>query len=270
MPRPCVELLAAEPLREQRNPLSNRDMTEAQLMLLLLQVFVVLGLARLLGELFRRFDQPPLVGEILAGVILGKTVLGSFFPGLFETLFPDDALQLALFDVTAQIGILLLLLVIGLEVDVASAWKLRRQSLGVAVTGVVVPLIVGTAMAWLFYDAWAEVSTPRPVFALFVGAAVSITAITVVARLLFDLRILKSDLGLLLLSAMAINDLLGWIVLAVAMGMLASISTGVGGFDPVRIGGFLAGWGGFSGVGTGFGLTGFSRFFGWSEPKGNH
>ena len=131
-------------------------MTEEQLLLFLMQVLVVLGLARLLGEVFRRFDQPALAGEILAGLILGKTVFGSLAPGLFDAIFPADALQLALFDVTAQFGILFLLLVIGLEVDVASAWKMRRQALGVAVTGVVVPMVLGTGMAWVFYDAWSE------------------------------------------------------------------------------------------------------------------
>jgi K+:H+ antiporter len=244
-------------------------MSDEQLLLFLMQVLVVLGLARLLGELFRRFDQPPLAGEILAGLILGKTVLGSLAPGVFETLFPADALQLALFDVTAQIGILFLLLVIGLEVDVASAWKMRRQSLLLAVTGVVVPLALGSTMAWFFYDTWAEVATPRPAFALFIGAAVSITAITVVARLLFDLRILKSDLGLLLLSAMAINDLLGWVVLAVVLGMLGSDSTGPAGaaLDAVRIAGVLTGTVLFSGIATTIGRAGTTRVLRWFEAK---
>ncbi len=194
-------------------------MHEGQLLLFLVQLLVVLGLARSLGEVFRRRGQPPLVGEILAGLLLGASVLGNLAPESFATLFPDDPVQLALFDATAQLGILFLLLVIGLEVDVASAWQLRRQSLAIAITGVVVPLALGTSAAWLMFDAWAEVPATRPAFSLLVGAAVSITAITVVARLLLDLRIAKSDLGLLLLSAMAINDLLGWAVLAMVLSL---------------------------------------------------
>lgn len=197
-------------------------MGEEQLLLFLIQVFVVLALARLLGEIFRRFDQPPLVGEILAGLLLGKTVLGGIFPEFFASLFPDDELQLALFEVTAQFGVLFLLLAIGLEVDIASAWKLRRQALSVAVMGVLFPMLLGTGFAWVFYDSWSELNVARLPFSLFVGTAVSITAITVVARLLFDLKIVKSDLGLLLLSAMAINELLGWVVLALVLGMLGS------------------------------------------------
>lgn len=194
-------------------------MHEGQLLLFLVQLLVVLGLARLLGEVFRRLGQPPLVGEILAGLLLGASVLGNVAPEWFSMLFPDEPVQLALFDATAQLGILFLLLVIGLEVDVASAWQLRRQSMAIAITGVVVPLALGTCAAWLMYDSWTEVPATRPAFSLLVGAAVSITAITVVARLLLDLRIAKSDLGLLLLSAMAINDLLGWAVLAIVLSL---------------------------------------------------
>ncbi len=194
-------------------------MHEGQLLLFLTQLLLVLASARLLGEVARRLGQPPLVGEILAGLLLGASVLGNVAPGVFGALFPSEPVQLAFFEATAQIGILFLLLVIGLEVDVASAWKLRRQSLSIAVTGVVVPLALGTATAWSMFDGWAEVPTTRASFSLLVGAAVSITAITVVARLLLDLRIAKSDLGLLLLSAMAINDLLGWAVLAMVLSL---------------------------------------------------
>lgn len=213
-----------------------RGMSHEHLLLFLVQMLIVLGLARLLGEAVRRFGQPALAGEILAGLILGQTVLGRLAPGTFARLFPSDPMQTALFEVVAQIGILFLLLAIGLEVDVAAAWKLRRQSMGVAVTGVVVPLALGAAAAWVCYGAWAETDVSRLAFALFVGAAVSITAITVVARLLYDMKILKSDLGLLLLSAMAINDLLGWLVLAIAIGLASTGAAAAGSIEIGRLG----------------------------------
>lgn len=207
-------------------------MSHDQLLTLLSQLLLVLGLARLLGEVARRFHQPPMVGEILAGLLLGQTILGHAFPESYARLFPLDATQDALFDVTAQIGVLFLLLVIGLEVDVSAAWKLRRKSISIAVAGVVVPLALGAAAAWTAYPRWIETEVARLPFALFIAVAVSITAITVVARLLFDLRMVKSDLGLLLLSAMAINDLLGWAILAVVLS-LAGASGGAIGFLQV-------------------------------------
>lgn len=203
-------------------------MSGEPIFLFLIQVVVVLGLARILGEVFRWFRQPPLAGEILAGVLLGQTVLGHLAPDLFAALFPPDELQEAMFGVTAEIGILFLLLVVGLEVNVASAWKMRNQTFTVAVTGVLVPLALGTAVAGLLYDQWVEVPTPRLAFALLVGAGVAITAITVVARLLFDLKIIKSDLGLFLISALALNELLGWAVLAVVLGLVGADTSGEG------------------------------------------
>lgn len=210
-------------------------MTDDAMLLFLVQVVVVLALARTLGEVFRRLKQPPLAGEILAGVLLGKTVLGHLAPEVFTWLFPADEIQEAMFGVTAEIGILFLLLVVGLEVNVASAWKMRNQTFVVAVTGVVVPLALGTAVAWFLYDRWVEVPAPRLAFALLVGAGVAITAITVVARLLFDLKIIKSDLGLFLISAMALNELLGWAVLAVVLGLVGEGAT-AGGLAGTMVG----------------------------------
>jgi Kef-type K+ transport system membrane component KefB/mannitol/fructose-specific phosphotransferase system IIA component len=256
-------------------------MDEGQLLLFLTQVLVVLAAARIVGEVFRHFDQPPLAGEILVGLLLGKTVLGQLAPGVFEALFPQDQTQLALFDVTAQIGILLLLLVIGLEVDVASAWRLRRQSFSVAVSGVLVPLrqsfsvavsgvlvplALGTWVAWLFYGAWSAPAVPQLAFSLFVGAAVSITAITVVARLMFDLKIVKSDLGLLLISAMAINELLGWLVLAIVLGLIGAAEHGgsnVAGLLMI-VGGTVAA----SGVAMTFGRKLTTRILQWFDARG--
>jgi len=241
-------------------------MTEAQLLLFLTQVLIVLAAARILGEVFRAFDQPPLAGEILAGLLLGKTVFGQIAPGAFEALFPEDPTQLALFDVTAQIGILFLLLVIGLEVDVASAWRLRKQSFSVAVAGVLIPLALGTGVAWLAYDGWSDGSVPRLAFSLFVGAAISITAITVVARLMFDLKIVKSDLGLLLLSAMAINELLGWLVLAIVLGMVGAADQG--GASPIQLLMIVGGTVLAVGLATTFGRTGTTRLLNWFDTQG--
>lgn len=241
-------------------------MSEDQLLLFLTQVLVVLAAARIMGEIFRYFDQPPLAGEIFAGLLLGKTVFGQLAPGAFEALFPEDPTQLALFDVTAQIGILFLLLVIGLEVDVASAWRLRRQSFSVAVCGVVVPLAMGTGVAWFAYESWGDPAVPKLAFALFVGAAISITAITVVARLMFDLKIVKSDLGLLLLSAMAINELLGWLVLAIVLGMVGAAEHG--GQNPFGLLAIVGGTVVAAGIATTFGRTFTTRTLQWFDAKG--
>ena len=236
------------------------------ILLFLIQVVIVLTLARVLGEVFRWFKQPPLAGEILAGVILGQTILGHLAPDLFHLLFPPDPLQEAMFRVTAEIGILFLLLVVGLEVNISSAWKMRHQTFTVAVTGVIVPLALGAAVAWLMYDQWMEVPSPRLAFALLVGTGVAITAITVVARLLFDLKIVKSDLGLFLISAMALNELLGWAVLAVVLGLVGAGAAGEGvrvvGLASTLVGVLL-----FAAFALTVGRTLTTRAFLWMEKK---
>ena len=241
-------------------------MHEDPILMFLVQVLAVLALARGLGEVFRRFRQPPLAGEILAGILLGQTVLGHLAPDVFHWLFPPDELQNAMFRVTSEIGILFLLLVVGLEVNVASAWKMRHRTLTVAFTGVVVPLAVGTGVAWIMYERWVEVAVPPFAFALLVGAGIAITAITVVARLLFDLKIIKTDLGLFLISAMALNELLGWVVLAVVLGLVGA-GTGAGG---VRGGQLAATMGGillFAGFALTVGRDLTTRALRWIERK---
>ncbi len=235
------------------------------ILLFMIQVAVVLGVARVFGEVFRALRQPPLAGEILAGIVLGQTVLGHLAPDLFAALFPADPIQQAMFDVTAEIGILFLLLVVGLEVNVAAAWRMRSQTLTVAVTGVVVPLALGTAVAWGMFDVWAEVPAPRLAFSLLVGAGVAITAITVVARLLFDLKIIKSDLGLFLISAMALNELLGWAVLAVVLGLVGTGATG--GMDAAGLVGTLIGVLAISGFALTLGRRWTSAGLLWMERK---
>ena len=238
------------------------------ILLFMVQVVIVLALARTLGELFRWSKQPPLAGEILAGLLLGQTVLGHVAPDLFASLFPPDEVQDAMFRATAELGIMFLLLVVGLEVNVASAWKMRSQTFTVAVTGVVVPLALGVVVTWLLYDEWVEATTTaRLPFSLLVGAGVAITAITVVARLLFDLKVIKSDLGLFLISAMALNELLGWAVLAVVLGLVGIEAAGqegaAGGLARTLIGVLI-----FSTFALTLGRSLTTRVLLWMDRKG--
>lgn len=243
-------------------------MSEDRILLFLIQMLVVLALARVLGEVARKLGQPPFAGEILAGLLLGQTVLGHLAPGAFAALFPGDELQRAMFGVTADIGILFLLLVVGLEVNVVAAWRMRKQTFGVAVTGVVVPMLLGTLVAWFMYDQWIELEAPRLAFALLVGAGISITAITVVARLLFDLNIVKSDLGLFLVSAMAINELLGWLVLAVVLGLVGASAVGGEGVDVRHLAIVLGVVVSFTAVSATIGRGLVTRVLIWLRAKG--
>ncbi len=194
-------------------------MSEHQLGVFLLQVFLLLALARGVGEVLRRFGHPPLVGEILVGLLLGPTILGRVWPALQVGLFPPDPVQRSMLATVSWFGVLFLLLETGLEIDVSAAWRQRGPSLRIGITALLVALFVGTGLSYLLpvrYMPGPEVRLP---FALFLGTTIAIGAMVIIARVLHDLDLVKSDLGLVTLCGYAVNDILAWVILSVVLGL---------------------------------------------------
>ncbi|UCF18658.1 MAG: cation:proton antiporter [Gemmatimonadota bacterium] len=194
-------------------------MTEQHLGIFLIQVLLLLALARGLGEVLRRFGHPPLVGEIAIGLLLGPTILGRAWPALQSALFPPDPIQLAMLDTVAWFGVLFLLLETGLEVDVSAAWRQRGPALRIGVIGVLVPLVVGFGLSLALPGRYLTDPGVRVPFALFLGTTMAISAMVIIARVLHDLDLVKSDLGLVTLCGYAVNDILAWVILSVVLGM---------------------------------------------------
>ena len=192
-------------------------LSEHHLLIFLLQVLLLLGLARGCGELLRRWGHPPLVGEILVGVVLGPTVLGRLLPVFHHTLFPADPIQLAMLETVSWFGVLFLLLETGLEVDVSAAWRQRGPALRIGIIGVIVPLAVGAGLSLLLLDAYLPRPDQRVTFALFLGTTMAISAMVIIARVLHDLDLIKSDLGLLTLCGYAVNDILAWVIFSLVL-----------------------------------------------------
>jgi len=195
---------------------------DQQLVLFLLQVLVLLSLGRSLGELFRRWGHPPLVGELLVGIAVGPTLFGRVAPELQQTLFPTDLLQRTMLETVSWVGVLFLLLDTGLHVDVSAAWRQRGPALKVGTLGVLFPLVLGSVLSLglpVHYLATPE----RPIlFALFLGTTMSISALAVMARVLYDLDLMKSDLGLLTLCGYAVKDLLAWVIFSLLLALAAT------------------------------------------------
>lgn len=194
-------------------------MDESHLGLFLLQVFLLLGLARGVGEVLRRYGQPALVGEIAIGLLLGPTLLGRAWPELQTALFPADPLQQTMLATVSWFGVLFLLLQTGLEVDVSAAWRQRGPALRVGVIGVIVPLVVGFTLSLALPDRYLADPSMRVEFALFLGTTMAISAMVIIARVLHDLDLIKSDLGLVTLCGYAVNDVLAWVILSVVLAM---------------------------------------------------
>ncbi|MBV9961809.1 MAG: cation:proton antiporter [Parafilimonas sp.] len=189
----------------------------------LIIVSVILISARVLGELFRRFKQPAVIGEILAGIILGPSLLGTLSPHLFESIFTSQkGVPYKAFDGLANIGIILLMFIAGFEVDLKMIRKQGKKAASISLMGLIFPFALGFGTIWFFYDkvfsAPAGVSLTIP--AMFFGTALSITALSVIAKILLDLDILRSKIGNLVLTAAMIDDFMGWILFSIIMQLM--------------------------------------------------
>ena len=188
---------------------------------MLLALGILLGTARLLGELAQRLHQPAVVGEMLAGILLGPTVLGNLLPGLSEVLFPSQGVSHVALDAIATLAVVLFLLVAGIEVDLSTVWRQGKVGFKVGIASMVVPFVIGLAAATLMPQTLGRQADTEPlVFALFVATALSISALPVIAKTLMDMDLYRSDLGMVVVSAAIFNDLVGWIVFAVILGLM--------------------------------------------------
>lgn len=213
--------------------LSPRDIS-----LLLLGLAVMLGMARFFGEIAVYLKQPAIVGEIIAGILLGPTVLGSLLPELSGSLFPNEGATPLAFQTINTIAVVLLLLIAGLEVDLSSLWRQGKTVLLVSLMGIVIPFTLGFSLAYMIPEFWGMVpGEDRMVFALFLGTALSISALPVAARVLMDLGIFKSDIGMMIMGAAMLNDLIGWIIFSIVLSMMGdAVEPGRGAHGTIGIG----------------------------------
>lgn len=191
------------------------ESSRSPLSILLLQVVLIVAAARGLGHLFRKIGQPPVIGEIVAGILLGPSLLGAVAPAAQAFLFPAssmDALR-----VLSQIGVILFMFVVGIELDVEHLRQKADAALLVSHASIAVPFFLGTASALLLYRRLASPGTPFGAFALFLGVAMSITAFPVLARILDDRRMSRSFLGSTAIACAAVGDATAWCLLAVVV-----------------------------------------------------
>ena len=195
------------------------------LLLLLVQIGVVLVAARLVGLLFRALHQPQVVGEMVAGILLGPSLLGWAAPGLSAAVFPADSL--GLLTGLSQIGLLFFMFLVGLELD----GRLLKGRGDVAVVtshvSIVVPFFLGAALAYYLYPLLSNDSVPFIAFALFLGAAMSVTAFPVLARILAERNLIKTRVGALTIACAAVDDVTAWTLLAVVIAIVRADAAGL-------------------------------------------
>jgi K+:H+ antiporter len=189
-----------------------RENIEAPLGRLLLQFIVILLATRVLGALFRKFGQPEVIGEMTAGILLGPSLLGWFWPGAFGFVFAPESLQvLRLF---SQIGVCLFMFVVGMELELSRIKQNAYTTFVVSHASIIFPYFLGVMMALWLYPSYVDGGVSFVAFALFMGIALSITAFPVLARILEERRMTKSFLGITALGCAAVNDATAWAILA--------------------------------------------------------
>lgn len=191
------------------------------ILILLVQVAVLLLTAQLMGELARRLGQPTVVGELMAGVLLGPSLLSGFIPALGEWIIPQTPVQGYLLEVISLLGALFLLLITGLEMDLGLIRRQARTAIGVSLGGVAFSFASGFALGMVIPEDLLVDPAQRLVFAMFVATSLAISAIPVVAKVLMDLGVIRRTVGQTIIAAGMIDDTVGWILLSIVAGLAA-------------------------------------------------
>lgn len=189
------------------------------ILVLVVQIAVLLFAARALGELAQRLGHPSVVGELLAGIILGPSLLAGSLPFLAEWIIPQTPVQGYLLELVSMIGVMFLLVITGLETDLALIRRHARAALSVSWGGILVTFSTGFLLGW-YLPAFLLVDPDRRlVFSLFVATAMSISAIPVIAKVLLDMNLIRRDIGQTILAAGMSDDTIGWIMLGIVAGL---------------------------------------------------
>lgn len=198
-----------------------------QLLIFLLQAVVLLASAYCLGRIAEKLRMPAIVGELLAGVILGPSLLGHLVPRFSGWLLPERPDQTHLLDALAQIGVLLLVGVTGTNLDLRMLRQRRTTVVRISLAGLLVPLTLGIALGSVLPATLVPDAAHHSIFALFLGVAMCVTAIPVIAKTLFDMRLLHRDVGQLTLAAGMVDDTVGWFLLSI-VSALATVGINIG------------------------------------------
>jgi Kef-type K+ transport system membrane component KefB len=196
---------------------------ETLLLRVLIQVIIIIAAARIFGGLFRRLGQPQVCGEVAAGLILGPSMLGKLAPNLFAAVFTTSVGPI--FNVMSQLGLILLMFLVGLEFDFAHLKTHGRTAFSTSIVGIILPFGLGFFLAQAIYP-WVGGGINKLGFSLMLATALSITAIPVLSRIMMDLNITRSAIGTITITAAAIDDVSGWIILAVVAAVVRSQFSG--------------------------------------------
>jgi Kef-type K+ transport system membrane component KefB/nucleotide-binding universal stress UspA family protein len=185
----------------------------------ILEVIFLLVVGRGLGELLERIGQPAIMGQLIAGILLGPSFFGFFLPDIQKAVFPSAPEQQAMIGAVSQLGILMLLLLTGMETDLKLVRKVGRAAFTISATGILVPFACGFALGQFLPESILPVHMGRLVPSLFLGTALSISSVKIVATIVREMNFMRRDVGQIIVSSAIIEDTIGWVIIAVTFGI---------------------------------------------------
>ncbi len=183
--------------------------------LFIAQIVVLLLLGRLLGEAMQRVGQPAVMGQLLAGVLLGPSVFGVVWPEAQQALFPAGREQKAMLEAVSDLGILMLLLLTGMETDLKLVRKARRAAISVSAAGMALPFALGLTVGQLLPDSMLPRPDQRLTTSLFLGTALSVASVKIVATVVREMKFIRRKVGMTLLASAIVDDTVGWTIIAI-------------------------------------------------------
>jgi len=202
---------------------ATRDAFQQPLPLLLLQLILIVTLARFFGAHSGRLGQPAVIGEMIAGIVLGPSVVGALAPGIFQFVFPAGSL--GTLRLLSQVGVILFMFVVGMELDLQHLRGQARTAILVSHVSIVFPYFLGTLFSFFIYESFSAAGVNFSSFALFMGVALSTTAFPVLARILEERGMTKSSLGAMALTCAAVADVTAWTILLFVVAVVKSRNT---------------------------------------------
>jgi len=187
--------------------------------LFIVQIVLLLLVGRLLGEGMQRIGQPAVIGQLVAGMLLGPSVFGTIWPQAQHAIFPTSGEQKSMIEAVAQLGILMLLLLTGMETDLRLVRKVGRAAISVSIAGVALPFACGFALGELLPENLLPHPDQRLVASLFLGTALSISSVKIVALIVREMNFLRRNVGQVIVASAIIEDSIGWIIIAVTFGL---------------------------------------------------
>jgi Kef-type K+ transport system membrane component KefB/nucleotide-binding universal stress UspA family protein len=212
-----LAVLGASTLRAAEGP--STTASGASEAVFIAQIVLLLLVGRLLGEAMQRIGQPAIIGQLLAGIVLGPSIFGAIWPDAQHAIFPPKGEQRSMIDAVAQLGILMLLLLTGMETDLRLVKKVGAAAMSVSMAGIAVPFACGFTLGELLPDGMLPNPDQRLITSLFLGTALSISSVKIVALIVREMNFMRRNVGQIIVASAIIDDSIGWIIIAVTFGL---------------------------------------------------